>query len=686
MNKMMMNDDIDIENTGIMQGFLDALSEDDEGDDEDERSPEEMLDRRPDTPEILMNNLRGDMRSIDARRDELADLVGYAAAAETPETVLAMLQPVLAQQGGGGIGALPQSAPMAEGPQPPMMEGMPGMPPPGMPPLPEGAPPMMPGADMAPPPAQDGGIAALLAGIGGAGGSMPPGMPPSDQPPIQMARGGYVQRFSKGSTRTGVTAGQEASFNEGSDEDDVTPDGETSSLGFDVPPEMVEKARAQFLATMQSKPTALPNLQTAAAERAKVYQDILGDNTDSRQAQMLLSLGQRAFGYAANVDDAGRPLRGSGFSRLAGAVRTLPGEMAQYISAADKEQRQTKLLGLQAAEKDIESTRASNLRLLEVQRKGYADVLKSAGKGSENLFGSGLDGRSLGIFVKFAPEYARGETTPEQDRQFEAAITNYTQPTYMPIIDPVEKTITGYQETRKQLPPFMVTAIETRKGLPAGTVSPVTEAPVTTAPVGAAGSAPVTVPLSMPIGAGGTEAAPVVDTDAGAPISLWNNRFKVSGPVSAAIGVVSGIPGLGDPAADITLARQQARQQAERIVNSLLKSTQGSVREQERLRPVIGIIPNATLDPDAYGTKLIALGSTLRDMIKEYEEQGREGSGLSPADKADARQRASALSQQYNNLGLPPAVFSVKEFNQYDPGTEVLWMGKTPARVKPKAK
>ena len=670
MNKMMMNDDIDIENTGIMQGFMDAMEDDEQDSDEDERSPEELLDRRPDTPEILMNNLRGDMRSIDARRDELADLVGYAAAAETPETVLAMLQPVLAQQGGGGIGALPQSAPMAEGPQPPMMEGMPGMPPPGMPPLPEGAPPMMPGAGMAPPPAQDGGIAALLAGAGGAGGGMPPGMPPSDQPPIQMARGGYVQRFKEGSGEDGVTPAED----------------ETSSLGFDVPPEMVAAARAQFLATMQSKPTALPDLRTAAAERAKVYQDVMGDNTDSRQAQLLLSLGQRAFGYAANVDDAGRPLRGSGLSRLAGAVRTLPGEMAQFISASDKEQRQAKLLGLQSAEKDIESTRASNLKLLEMQRKGYADVLKSAGKKGDNPFGSGLDGRSLSMFVDFAPKYAKGETTPEQDRQFEAAITNYTQPTYMPIIDPVEKTITGYQETRKQLPDFVVTARNARKGLPAGTVAPVAEAPVTTAPVGAAGPAPVVAPLSMPIGAGGTEAAPVVDTDAGAPISLWNNRFKVSGPVSAAIGVVSGIPGLGDPAADITLARQQARQQAERIVNSLLKSEQGSVREQERLRPVVGIIPNATLDPDAYGTKLIALGSTLRDMIKEYEEQGREGSGLSPADKAYARQRASALSQQYTNLGLPPAVFSVEEFNQYDPGTEVLWMGKTPARVKPKAK
>jgi hypothetical protein len=145
MNKKMMAMDDDIENVGIMQGFMDSMA--DEGDDEGDDDPEAMLDRRPDTPEILMNNLRGDMRSVSARRDELADLVGYQAATETPDSVLAMLQPVLAQQGGGGIGALPQSAPMAQGPQPPMMGGAPGMPPPGMPPLPPGAgmpPPGMP--------------------------------------------------------------------------------------------------------------------------------------------------------------------------------------------------------------------------------------------------------------------------------------------------------------------------------------------------------------------------------------------------------------------------------------------------------------------------------------------------------------------------------------------------------------
>jgi hypothetical protein len=119
--------------------------------------------------------------------------------------VLAMLQPVLAQ--GAGLGALPQSQPMAQGPQPPMPPppgAAMGAPPPGAPPLPPGA--------AAPPP---GDMAALLAAAGPApGGGMAPGpmmgpdgqpIPPEGMPPIQMKDGGYVQRFQDGSDEEGVT-------------------------------------------------------------------------------------------------------------------------------------------------------------------------------------------------------------------------------------------------------------------------------------------------------------------------------------------------------------------------------------------------------------------------------------------------------------------------------------------------
>jgi hypothetical protein len=146
-------------NSGIMAGFEDEMEMEGE---EDEMLP---MARTPQNPEILMNNLRGDMRSVDARYQELADMVGEQAAQETPPQVLALLQEHMAmmQQPQGGIGGLPQGQEMAPPGMPPPggPEGMPpGMPPQGMPPaMPpgmEGAPPFPQGGAEQAPPTPDG--------------------------------------------------------------------------------------------------------------------------------------------------------------------------------------------------------------------------------------------------------------------------------------------------------------------------------------------------------------------------------------------------------------------------------------------------------------------------------------------------------------------------------------------------
>jgi hypothetical protein len=108
--------------SGIMQGF------DDEGEIPEDEMMEEVSQRRPNSPEILMNNLRGDMRSVDARYQELADMVGEDVAMETPPEVLALLQAQMAQQS-TGIGALPPGQGLSP---PPMAAGAPPMPTPDM--------------------------------------------------------------------------------------------------------------------------------------------------------------------------------------------------------------------------------------------------------------------------------------------------------------------------------------------------------------------------------------------------------------------------------------------------------------------------------------------------------------------------------------------------------------------------
>jgi len=143
----------DARNSGILSGFdMEEMEEMEEMPEPSEEMPQ--MSRTPQNPEILMNTLRGDMRSVDARYQELAQMVGEEAAMETPPEVLAMLQPQLGAQQ-GGIGGLPG----AQGMMPPQAGQQPPAPPPGpqgiaaaMPPGMASAPPFpQGGAEQAPP-------------------------------------------------------------------------------------------------------------------------------------------------------------------------------------------------------------------------------------------------------------------------------------------------------------------------------------------------------------------------------------------------------------------------------------------------------------------------------------------------------------------------------------------------------
>ena len=170
----------DSRNSGIMAGFEDEMPEAPE--DNVEEMPQ--MARTPQNPEILMNTLRGDMRSVDARYQELAQMVGEDAAMETPPEVLAMLQGQMGMQQQqqpqqGGIGSLPQGQEMTP---PPM--GMPpqggAMPPPG----PEGAGPFpQGGAEQAPP-------------------------TPDGMPPMQAAAGAFITPFTRAAQFMGERAAQ----------------------------------------------------------------------------------------------------------------------------------------------------------------------------------------------------------------------------------------------------------------------------------------------------------------------------------------------------------------------------------------------------------------------------------------------------------------------------------------------
>ena len=617
MNKKMMEMDDDVENMGIMQGFMDSLAEDDDEGDDEEEGPRAMMERRPDSPEILMNNLRGDMRSIDARRDELADLVGYQAATETPESVLAMLQPVLAQQNGGGIGALPQSQDMAQGPQAPMMGGMPpdmgGAP---MPPDMGGMPPDM---GMPPPPPEQGGIAELMGGgMGGAPG-MPP-MPPDAgmPPPIAMARGGYVQNFQAGS-----------------DEEGVTPAGQGPSEDLMMyPADMVAAARRASQSLFSQQPLRTPTLSEATASRLPEYTKLLGADRGMSEAQMLFDLGQRAFGFAGNVDDSGRPLRGSFLSRLAGATRTLPGAMGKRIDEIGKIDRQLKVLALQQGEKDIDQITAQNNELQKRKSSLINQVLqaqakvdaKKAGEKPAGPLGKGSKGDILNSIIQFAPLYQAGSLTPEQENTLMTAITDYTQPTTIEFTDP-ETGLKSMRTQRNQLPDFVSKALNARRPGSAPAPLSVTGGP---APSGGPARPPAAAP-SMGVTAD-TVPGEIFQVARTAPKSSFFDLAATGTgfvPVLVA-GVARNVP--LDAAGKIGPEFQQSTAMLDsmtnRVVNTLQENPRFAEGERQQILGELKLAPRMFANKNGYINQIIGLDNVLEGIeqktmnIRDQEKTG----------------------------------------------------------------
>ena len=635
-------DETDVENVGIMQGFMDEEADDDldyekymqeeEGDD-DESDMASVMDRRPNSPEILMNNLRGDMRSVDARVEELAELVGYNAAADTPPDVLALLQPVLAQ----GIGSMPAEQALGQ-PMPPAPQGgMPSAPPGGM------APPM----------------------------GMPPGpMPEAQGPgaPVAMANGGYVQRFS-----------------DGTDEDGVTPMNDTSSYNY--PAELTAAAQSRVYRSLLAQPMAVPDLEAEVAKRAPLYEKVLGVDPKQSQAQMLFELGNRAFNYAANVDDQGNRLRGSQAARLAGAVRTLPGAIGGITAQMEKEKRAVKAAALQATEKDVQAIREQNAKLVEGQRKSWSEIYKASVKGNiDKGFGTGLEGMAQNTLYKYAPDYANGTLSPELTRKFESALTIVTQPTQY--TDPY----TGNTVTKTpQIPAYVTAAVSARKNL-AG-ISPKVKAPNVEMPMEQDQLAPgdtsyldnknlgpkINVDEFNQPTADKATAAPVVVPKPGTPVarSIWGSADLIAGPVSSITARVSRIPGLGNIAPDVLQARSYVTTAVNDLVSNLRTNDRFSETERKEIKSQIDIGPEFFDNPSALKNRIIGISDFLEKKIQE-EQSKIQDKNLPVKIRQSAADRLVDLQVFSTTFGVPVRVYSLEQVQALQKGTPFLWNGTEP--------
>ena len=657
-------------NSGIMEGFED----DEEYESEDNRGVEELppMARTPQNPEILMNNLRGDMRSTDARYQELAEMVGEDAAYNTPPEVLAMLQPQLAaQQGIGGLSAGPMMPPPGGMPMPGGPGPAPGAMPPPMPGAPPGMPPQMPpemagGPGPAPMKFAGGGIATLV-------GGNESGMPGTMSVPRQFRHGGIVQRFK-----------------DGSDEEGVTP-------AASYPPELVKAAQNWASSMLTQRAATVPDLKTTMAQKMPVYQELLGlgRSREDMQTQMLLDIASRGLGLAANVDDQGRPLRGSFASRLGQVSRTLPNTMMGLLAEQRKGELATKQLALQAAEKEIGDIRDLNAKAIESQRKLFSDILKESAKASgQSPIGKGDWQWATVIRPGLLASYAAGKTTPDQDNLIESAITVLKTPRTETWSDPV----TGQQRTvtKPAMVPQFVLDAETARAklaLPPGKGRPISaEASVPGAAPAGATAAPTGgvagVPSAAPEGTAPAEGSLIGrEPRTGRPPkrvgstylaegpTLFNLAEAGTGPINVGTAFIARVPIaadlLDDPSQPIQAGRYLANA-ANRIGRAAATNPRFPEGERKRIEKELDLLPGFIDQSESYRNRIIGLDMLFRDIRPGLYREAYLNPELGPETIRNARQAVEDIDRSLELLGVPPRLLTTKQYNEMAPGAPYL--------------
>lgn len=643
---------MDPDEVGIMSLLM---GEDDMEDEGDESDMSKLMDRRPDSPEILMNNLRGDIRSIDARFEELADMVGYNAAQQTPPEVLALLQPVLAAEQ-QGVAALPAMAPQGgAAPMPMPSQGAVAPMPPAAPP--QGMPP--------------GGI-----------GSLPTAQGP--QAPMGMARGGYVQNFRDGSDEDGVEA------------DDSEPSqgaASTTNLGIAsrlLTPTQREAAKKALFDVFAPAKASTKTMESRVADATQLYQRLLGQDKSLTQAQMLFDLAGAGLALAGNVDPrTGQPLRGSFAARLAGAASQLPAQIGARASEAEKMAQQIKLLGIQAAEKERESERATLLKREGMLQQLGRDILRgetqealAAMKANAPKPSTGLTPAKMNELMSNKPlveAFAAGEDTP-QTTQLEFAIRDYTQPKTVMMYDPQTQKERPFT-TQNTLPDFLQNAVIARAkalGSRPMATAPAAAAPAASTVSGATPAAASTAAAPVPTAQG----VPAPQPGQVVPTNLYRLASTGTGPLNMLRAGISRIPivgGVVDP------KYEQSKTEIENSVAQMVKGLQETTRlsnaEREDILKDLSVLPRFIDRPEAFQNRLIALDNVIAGIEQGAVSRSGEAN-IGAAKRQEAELKISEVRRIRQMIGIPVRVYTVEQARALPSGTEFLYVPENKFKVR----
>jgi hypothetical protein len=312
--------------------------------------------------EDLINRVRGDAAPLEARRDELSMFVGDADAAQTPDSVLAMVQPVIQMSGiDQGIGGLAQQA-MDVPVEGPMAEGIMSM---------AAAPEPMP-AEM--PMGMD-------QGMGGPA-------------PVNFNQGGAVRRGDDEPVQYYQEAGVV-----------MTPEQE-ASLAQAYGAGAIEGAQQGYDFGISQIPE-VGSLEDIFGQRQESYRNLLGGSEEQKnltQAQMLFDIANLGLGFAGGAG-AVRPGMSPAEQLAASAVKlqTLP-TISQRAGTQLEQQQKVDFAAMTAAEKAQEGQIASRAKIQEqlLENRSKAEIERLKAQDQSKVSG-------LTTYVAHKPIVVRGQ-------------------------------------------------------------------------------------------------------------------------------------------------------------------------------------------------------------------------------------------------------------------------------------
>lgn len=283
-----------------------------------------------------------------------------------------------------------------------------------------------------------------------------------------------------------------------------------------------------------------------------------------------------------------------------------------------------------------------------------AQIEKAAGiaTSEETPFGGGLTGRALSLMTDLAPSFASGLTTPEQDRQFVAAMTQYAQPTSYQNPD------TGVMETRRpDLPPFVIEAAR-RRGIDIPALAQ-------------AQAQPQGTPSPQP---GQPPPNPGVPEPAGqSQKTVWDLSGLATGVIPTVGEAIGKTPIIGDilPANEMTQARNYIPLIERNLVRVLQNNPRYAEGERKAIEDEINISPRMFDRAGAFQNRLIAIDQALQ-VREDNAYKTARNPNVGRDERVQAMNVLNGIMQFRQSLGVPPKVTSPQDYEKIQPGAQYI--------------